>query len=71
MSPPPLRHRPVEEAPVTTTPQAPRFGVNYTPSAGWFHHWLDFDLDAVRATAMARARLREAGLGEDALPVLL
>ncbi len=32
--------------PMTT---APRFGVNYTPSAGWFHHWLDFDLDAVRA----------------------
>lgn len=30
-------------------PAAPRFGVNYTPSAGWFHHWLDFDLDAVRA----------------------
>ncbi|MEV7936355.1 MULTISPECIES: glycosyl hydrolase [unclassified Kitasatospora] len=30
-------------------PQRPRFGVNYTPSAGWFHHWLDFDLDAVRA----------------------
>ena len=28
-------------------------------------------LDAVRATARARARLREAGLGEDALPVLL
>ncbi|MFI9328430.1 glycosyl hydrolase [Kitasatospora sp. NPDC052868] len=28
---------------------APRFGVNYTPTAGWFHHWLDFDLDAVRA----------------------
>ncbi|MFE2561957.1 glycosyl hydrolase [Streptomyces sp. NPDC059352] len=27
----------------------PRFGVNYTPSEGWFHHWLDFDLDAVRA----------------------
>jgi hypothetical protein len=25
----------------------------------------------VRATARARARLREAGLGEDALPVLL
>ncbi|MFD5466384.1 glycosyl hydrolase [Kitasatospora sp. NPDC127059] len=35
--------------PVTATPQAPRFGVNYTPSSGWFHHWLDFDLDAVRA----------------------
>ncbi|MEU9996264.1 glycosyl hydrolase [Streptomyces sp. NPDC050848] len=28
---------------------APRFGVNYTPSQGWFHHWLDFDLDPVRA----------------------
>ena len=27
----------------------PRFGVNYTPSEGWFHHWLDFDLDSVRA----------------------
>ncbi|NEE15337.1 glycosyl hydrolase [Streptomyces sp. SID7499] len=26
-----------------------RFGVNYTPSEGWFHHWLDFDLDSVRA----------------------
>ncbi|MFF1797524.1 glycosyl hydrolase, partial [Kitasatospora sp. NPDC058263] len=33
----------------TQAPAAPRFGVNYTPSAGWFHHWLDFDLDAVRA----------------------
>ncbi|MET9406560.1 glycosyl hydrolase [Streptomyces sp. NPDC002935] len=30
-------------------PPAVRFGVNYTPSAGWFHHWLDFDLDSVRA----------------------
>ncbi|MFB7616304.1 glycosyl hydrolase [Kitasatospora sp. NPDC056181] len=30
-------------------PRPPRFGVNYTPTAGWFHHWLDFDLDAVRA----------------------
>ncbi|MER7954643.1 glycosyl hydrolase [Streptomyces sp. NPDC096030] len=29
-------------------PAAPRFGVNYTPSRGWFHHWLDFDLDEVR-----------------------
>ncbi|MCX4758876.1 glycoside hydrolase 5 family protein [Kitasatospora purpeofusca] len=36
---------------MTTAPRttAPRFGVNYTPTAGWFHHWLDFDLDAVRA----------------------
>ncbi|MFE9808520.1 glycosyl hydrolase [Streptomyces sp. NPDC005548] len=30
-------------------PSAVRFGVNYTPSKGWFHHWLDFDLDSVRA----------------------
>ncbi|PAU47107.1 glycoside hydrolase 5 family protein, partial [Streptomyces albireticuli] len=26
-----------------------RFGVNYTPTRGWFHHWLDFDLDEIRA----------------------
>ncbi|MEU3725188.1 glycosyl hydrolase [Streptomyces sp. NPDC031705] len=25
-------------------PRTLRFGVNYTPSRGWFHHWLDFDL---------------------------
>ncbi|MET9480287.1 glycosyl hydrolase [Streptomyces sp. NPDC006638] len=31
------------------SPSVPRFGANYTPSQGWFHHWLDFDLDAVRA----------------------
>jgi endo-1,4-beta-mannosidase len=42
------------------TPRAPRFGVNYTPSSGWFHHWLDFDLDAVRADLDAIA-----GLGMD------
>ncbi|MFG2650304.1 glycosyl hydrolase [Streptomyces sp. NPDC048436] len=36
---------------------APRFGVNYTPSQGWFHHWLDFDLDAVRADLDAIAAL--------------
>ncbi|MDQ0947866.1 hypothetical protein QFZ24_001789 [Streptomyces phaeochromogenes] len=30
-------------------PSVVRFGVNYTPSEGWFHHWLDFDLDSVRA----------------------
>ncbi|MFD8075667.1 glycosyl hydrolase [Streptomyces sp. NPDC059718] len=35
----------------------PRFGVNYTPSQGWFHHWLDFDLDAVRADLESIARL--------------
>jgi hypothetical protein len=26
-----------------------RFGVNYTPSVGWFYHWLDFNLDDTRA----------------------
>jgi hypothetical protein len=35
----------------------PRFGVNYTPARGWFHHWLDFDLDAVRADLDAIAAL--------------
>lgn len=25
-----------------------RFGVNYTPRVGWFHSWLDLDLDAIR-----------------------
>lgn len=34
-----------------------RFGVNYTPSKGWFHHWLDFDLDAVRGDLDAIAAL--------------
>jgi hypothetical protein len=38
-------------------PPAVRFGVNYTPSEGWFHHWLDFDLDAVRADLDSIARL--------------
>jgi hypothetical protein len=35
----------------------PRFGVNYTPGRSWFHHWLDFDLDAVRAELAAIAAL--------------
>ncbi|MGO2542640.1 glycoside hydrolase 5 family protein [Specibacter sp. AOP5-B1-6] len=26
-----------------------RWGVNYTPSEGWFHSWQDFSLDAVKA----------------------
>ncbi|MFF7633477.1 glycosyl hydrolase [Kitasatospora sp. NPDC008050] len=43
---------------------APRFGVNYTPAKGWFHHWLDFDLDAVRADLDSIA-----GLGLDHLRV--
>ncbi|MCX5404206.1 glycosyl hydrolase [Streptomyces sp. NBC_00335] len=29
--------------------RALRFGANYTPTRGWFHHWLDFDLDEVKA----------------------
>lgn len=35
----------------------PRFGVNYTPTRGWFHHWLDFDLDEVRRDFDALASL--------------
>ncbi|WP_424211456.1 glycoside hydrolase 5 family protein [Streptomyces sp. BI20] len=31
------------------TPRTLRFGANYTPTRGWFHHWLDFDLDEVKA----------------------
>ena len=27
----------------------PRFGANYTPRVGWFHHWLDFDASEVAA----------------------
>nr|WP_243869167.1 glycosyl hydrolase [Streptomyces liangshanensis] len=42
----------------------PRFGANYTPSQGWFHHWLDFDLDAVRADLDSLA-----GLGLDHIRV--
>lgn len=34
-----------------------RFGVNYTPSQGWFHSWLDFDPDSVRHDFEAIARL--------------
>lgn len=34
-----------------------RFGVNYTPRAGWFHAWLDLDLDEVRRDFEAIAGL--------------
>lgn len=37
-----------------------RVGVNYTPRAGWFHSWLDLDLDQVKADFDAIA-----GLGLD------
>ncbi|MEU6122371.1 glycosyl hydrolase [Streptomyces sp. NPDC047123] len=43
--------------PPDPTPGTPRFGANYTPAQGWFHHWLDFDLDAVRADLDAIAAL--------------
>lgn len=40
------------------------FGVNYTPRAGWFHSWLDFDadqtardLDAIAALGMDHIRI--------------
>ncbi|MGW7269216.1 glycoside hydrolase 5 family protein [Streptomyces sp. NPDC054864] len=50
---------------VPSTPSAaPRFGANYTPSKGWFHHWLDFDIDAVCADLDAIA-----GLGLDHIRV--
>jgi len=37
-----------------------RFGVNYTPSVGWFHSWLDFSADDT-----ARDLEAIAGLGAD------
>lgn len=41
-----------------------RIGVNYTPRQGWFHSWLDLDLDSVKADFDAIA-----GLGLDHLRV--
>ncbi|MBB6170549.1 hypothetical protein HNR23_000609 [Nocardiopsis mwathae] len=35
----------------------PRFGANYTPTRGWFHHWLDFDAGEVRADLESIAAL--------------
>lgn len=34
-----------------------RFGVNYTPRSGWFHHWLDFSADEVSRDLDAIAEL--------------
>jgi endo-1,4-beta-mannosidase len=42
-------------APTTVGPV--RFGVNYTPRLGWFHSWLDLDLDAVGEDLAAIASL--------------
>ncbi|MFD5701232.1 glycoside hydrolase 5 family protein [Streptomyces lasiicapitis] len=46
-----------DDLPGAAPPAAPRFGANYTPSQGWFHHWLDFDIDAVRRDLDAVAAL--------------
>jgi len=45
-------------APQTAAPL--RFGANYTPTRGWFHHWLDYDPAEVRADLESIA-----GLGLD------
>lgn len=37
----------------------PRFGANYTPSRGWFHHWLDFNPSEVKEDL---GKLAELGL---------
>jgi endo-1,4-beta-mannosidase len=34
-----------------------RFGANYTPRRGWFHHWLDFDPGEQREDFETLARL--------------
>jgi endo-1,4-beta-mannosidase len=43
--------------PTSHTAETPRFGVNYTPSVNWFHHWLDFDLGSVQRDLDAIAAL--------------
>ncbi|APX32004.1 glycosyl hydrolase [Brachybacterium sp. P6-10-X1] len=44
-------------SPASAFSSAPRFGVNYTPRAGWFHSWLDLDADAVGEDLQAIASL--------------
>ena len=43
--------------PAPTAAGPVRFGVNYTPRQGWFHSWLDLDLDAVGEDLAAIAAL--------------
>lgn len=43
--------------PPSTAAGPVRFGVNYTPRQGWFHSWLDLDLDAVGEDLAAIASL--------------
>ncbi|RSS85969.1 glycosyl hydrolase [Streptomyces sp. WAC05292] len=40
---------PPPQPPAAASARTLRFGANYTPSRGWFHHWLDFDPDEVAA----------------------
>lgn len=44
-------------APAASGSSPARFGVNYTPRQGWFHSWLDLDLDAVGEDLQAVASL--------------
>ncbi|WP_193107296.1 cellulase family glycosylhydrolase [Brachybacterium sp. FME24] len=44
-------------APAPSGARAVRFGVNYTPRQGWFHSWLDLDLDSVGEDLQAVASL--------------
>jgi len=46
---------PLPQSPTAAGPV--RFGVNYTPRQGWFHSWLDLDLDAVGEDLSAIASL--------------
>ncbi|MFP3986112.1 glycosyl hydrolase [Streptomyces sp. E11-3] len=46
------------------SPSVPRLGVNYTPTRGWFHHWLDFD-DASGMDSLRRDLDSLAALGLD------
>ncbi|MGW3954855.1 glycoside hydrolase 5 family protein [Streptomyces sp. NPDC004752] len=49
--------RPSIEAPHATAAEAPRFGVNYVPSRGWWYSWLDWDAPAIAADLRAIAEL--------------
>lgn len=50
-------------APVGSPPV--RFGVNYTPRVGWFHHWLDFSADDVARDLDAVAELEHTPYMKD------
>ncbi|WP_415840881.1 glycoside hydrolase 5 family protein, partial [Nocardiopsis rhodophaea] len=48
---------PAEPTPSSRVSGPLRFGANYTPTRGWFHHWLDFDIGEVRADLESIAAL--------------